>query len=102
MQGKKQFCAQLTAGLLAYAEKELAACALAVQEIFGCDESHQSIEAWMEEIEGMDWPSESAIPDRRLLSIAAAVRLARRVNVKPGKSETVVIPSYEVVIKPLQ
>jgi hypothetical protein len=56
----------------------------------------------MEEIEGMDWPSESAIPDWRLLSIAAAVRLARRVNVKTGKSETVVIPSYEVVIKPLQ
>ncbi|MGB8916585.1 MAG: hypothetical protein WCC89_06975 [Candidatus Sulfotelmatobacter sp.] len=102
MQRTKQFCAELTAELLPSAEKELAAYALAVQEVFGCDESRQSIEDWMQEIEGMDWPSESAIPDWRLLSIAAAVRLARRVNVKTGKSETVVIPSYEVVIKPLQ
>ena len=103
MQRTTRFCAELTAELLPCAEKELAAYALAVQEVFGCDESRQSIEDWMEEIEGMDWPSGDAIPDWRLLSIAAAVRLARRVDVKTGKSETVVIPSHEIgMIKPLQ
>jgi hypothetical protein len=103
MQRTKHFCCELTAELLPCAEKELAAYALAVQDVFGCDESRQSIEDWMQGIEGMDRPSESAIPDWRPLSIAAAVRLARRVNVKTGKSETVVISSHEVgMIEPLQ
>jgi hypothetical protein len=44
MQETKQFCAELTAGFLERAEKELSAYALAVQELFGSDESCQSIE----------------------------------------------------------
>ena len=103
MQRTRQFCAELTAELLPCAEKELAAYAQAVQEVFGSEQARQSVQDWVEEIEGTDWPSGDAIPDWRLLSIAAAVRLARRVNVNTGKSETVVISSHEVgMIEPLQ
>jgi len=41
----------------------------------------QSIHDWVEEIEWMDWPSGDAIPDWRRLTIAAAAKLATRVNV---------------------
>ena len=103
MQRTKQFCAELTAELLPCAEKELAAYAQAVQALFCSEQARQSVQDWVEEIEGMDWPSGDAIPYWRLLSIAAAVRLARRVNVKAGKSETVVMSSHEVgMIEPLQ
>ena len=81
MQRTKQFCSELTAGCLACAEKELAAYAQAVQELFGSDYARQSIHDWVEEIEWMDWPSGDAIPDWRRLTVAATAKLATRVNV---------------------
>jgi hypothetical protein len=87
VQRTKQSCAELTAGFLACAEKELAAYALAVQELFGSDESCQSIEDWLGQIEWMGWPGTDAIPDWRRLTIAAAVQLATRVNVATATRE---------------
>jgi len=62
------------------AENELAAFAGAVQELFGAEQARQSIENWMEELGAMDWWSQGAMPDWRALTIAAAVRLASRVD----------------------
>jgi hypothetical protein len=68
------------AGLLASAERELASFARAVSELFGADQARQSVEDWMQELESMDWRSEKTIPAWRHLTIAAAARLAGRVN----------------------
>ena len=71
--------------MCASAETELAAYARAVQELFGPEQAQQAIEDWMEELESMDWRSQETVPDWRGLTIAAAVRLARRVNVLPQR-----------------
>lgn len=63
------------------AEKELAAFARAVQELFGPEQARQAIEDWMEELQSIDWRGQETARDCRGLTIAAAVRLARRVNV---------------------
>ena len=73
-------CAQFTAGVLPVAEKELAAFAGAVTELFGAEQARRAVEDWMEELELSDWPTGSALPDCRQVTIAAAARLANRVN----------------------
>jgi hypothetical protein len=83
MQRIKEACVELAATLLPSAENELAAFARAVQELFGAEQARQSIDDWMDELETMDWWSQGAMPDWRALTIAAAVRLASRVNVLP-------------------
>jgi hypothetical protein len=80
MPDTKPTCVELTSGLLPGAEKELAAYARAVQELFGSVEARQSIEDWREELQWMDWPSGERIPDWRRVTIAAAKRLASRVQ----------------------
>lgn len=72
-------------GLCPCAERELAAFARAVEELFGPEQARQSIEDWMEELESMDWRSQETVRDWRRLTIAAAARLAGRVNVLPQK-----------------
>ena len=80
MPSTKPSCVELTSGLLPRAEKELVAYAGAVQELFGSNEARQSIEDWMGELQWMDWPSGDRIPDWRRVTIAAAMRLASRVQ----------------------
>ena len=63
---------------LVQAEKELAAFAGAVQELFGDVQVRQSIEDWMTELESTDWASGAQTPDWRCVTIAAARRLAGR------------------------
>jgi len=64
--------------LLNRAEKELAAFARAVSEMFGPEHVHQSVEDWIEELELMDWPQSNSVPDWRHVTVAAAARLASR------------------------
>jgi plasmid stabilization system protein ParE len=71
---------EFTVQFMPDAEKELAAYARAVLELFGPEQARQSVEDWMEELELMDLPGEKAIPDWRRLTIAAASRLAVRVQ----------------------
>jgi hypothetical protein len=78
MPGIEQYRVEFIAELLPGAEKELAAFASAVEELFGRAQARQSIEDWMSELELMDWPSADAAPDWRRLTIAAASRLAIR------------------------
>jgi len=68
-------------GLLLEAERELTAFALAVTQRFGAERARQSVEDWMEELESMNWPAEEACPVWRRVTIAAALRLAGRVNI---------------------
>jgi len=65
--------------LYSCAERELAAFARAVEELFGPEQARLSIEDWMEELESMDWRSQMTVGDLRGLTIAATVRLASRV-----------------------
>ena len=64
---------------LVMAERELAAFARAVKELFGPEQERQSIEDWMQEPESIDWSQREVNTDWRDLTIAAASRLADRV-----------------------
>jgi hypothetical protein len=75
-------CNAITDRLQSGAEKELAAYALAVQELFGEDVASQSIEDWIEDMHAMDWPGHGASPDWRRVTIAAAARLAGRLHLQ--------------------
>ncbi len=73
-------CMQLTVHLTGSADRELAAFAGAVDELFGPEQARQSVEDWMEKLESMEWPDGGATPDWRRLTIAAAASLACRVR----------------------
>ncbi len=81
MRNVKKNCDELMVGLLPEAERELTAFALAVTQLFGAEQARQSIEDWMKQLELMDWPTGEALPDWRRITIAAALRLAGRVNI---------------------
>ena len=80
MQRTEQSCVELTAELLPDAEKELAAYARGVEELFGSEQARRSVQDWIRELELTELPVEGAIPDWRRLTIAAANRLAVRVQ----------------------
>jgi hypothetical protein len=82
MQRAKEVVVDIITGLLPGAEKELAAYVGAVQELLGSEQAGQSIEDWMEELQSTDWANPAAIADWRAITMAAAVRLASRVNVR--------------------
>jgi hypothetical protein len=86
----KQNCVQSTIGFLPNAQHELAAFARAVEARFGVEQARRSVEDWMEELELMEWPSasEGAIPDWRRLTVAAAVRLASRVDLQGSRRQS--------------
>jgi hypothetical protein len=75
----------LTARILPHAEAELTAFIQAVDELFGPDEARESAEDWMEELESAQWSAEGTPFNWRSLTIAAAVRLAARINVGLAK-----------------
>jgi hypothetical protein len=81
MQRMEQSCVELTAELVPAAERELAAYARAVQELYGTVQARQAVEDWMEELELMDWPLAGAIPNWRRITTRAAARLAVAVAV---------------------
>lgn len=87
MQITEESCAELAAKLMPEAERELAAYARAVQELFGSEQVGQSIEDWMAELELTDWECGAAIPDWSRITIAAAKRLAMRFP-RPGSHNT--------------
>ena len=80
--GTTDDCLEISDRLLPRAQRELGAFARAVNKLFGSAHAGQSIEAWVEEFESIDWPVGGAIPDWRLVTIAAAARLAARLHIK--------------------
>jgi len=61
------------------AERELAAFFGAVTELFGSEQAALSAEAWLRELEAVDYLPNS-IRECRLLTAKASARLASRVN----------------------
>jgi hypothetical protein len=80
MQNMKQGCVDLMSGLLPGADKELTAFVYAVQKLFGSEQARQAGDDWIEELEVMDWPAGEGTPEWRRITIAAATRLASRIN----------------------
>jgi hypothetical protein len=62
------------------AELELRSFARAVTRLHGPEEALQAIEDWIEECERLSWPEDGSSPDWRQITVAAAVRLSKRVN----------------------
>jgi hypothetical protein len=88
----EQSCVELAAELVPDAEKELAAFARAVKELFGSKQARRSIEDWMEELERMDWPAQGT-PDWRCVTIAAAHQLA--IRTKQSRLKVIQLPQHE-------
>jgi hypothetical protein len=67
------------AELLTGAERELAALYDTVFRRYGLKEARKAAQDWIEELETMDWPVDSALPNWRHVTIAAADCLALRI-----------------------
>src|ERR1700689_728983 len=76
----QQSCVELAAELAPAAERELAADARAVRELYGAEQARQSVEHWMEELQLMDWPDGGAMPNWRRITTRAAARLAAEIT----------------------
>lgn len=63
------------------AERELSSFIAAVTELYGQEQARLSAEDWLDESNLMDSPPRSEVRDWRGVTIAAAARLATRVNV---------------------
>src|ERR1700684_1311766 len=61
--------------------KGLGAFMRAVTELFGPEQARVAAEDWVDELEFVDILREQACPDWRSVTIAAAARLAKRLNV---------------------
>jgi hypothetical protein len=70
------------------AERELSAFIGAVTGLFGPEQARASTEDWLDESELMDGPPRSEARNWRAVTIAAAARLANRVNVKAASADT--------------
>lgn len=70
------------------AERELSSFMAAVTRLYGPEQAKLSAEDWLEESELMDSPPRSEDRDWRSVTIAAAARLANRVNAKPVSADT--------------
>jgi hypothetical protein len=61
-----------------FAERELGALLAAVTELFGADQARQAAEDWLSELESLETLPNNG--DWRPITIAAATRLAQRLN----------------------
>ena len=66
------------ANLIILPERELAAFARAVRELFGPEEASLSTVEWIDELESLNWPVEPRALDFRRITVAASSRLAHR------------------------
>lgn len=66
------------ANLILLAERELAAFARAVRELFGSEQARLSTAEWLEELESLKWPGRPGVSDFRRITTVASARLAGR------------------------
>ena len=71
------------ANLIILAERELAAFARAVRELFGPEEASLSSAEWIDELECLNWPVGPGASDFRRITVAASSRLAHRRLFRP-------------------
>jgi hypothetical protein len=60
------------------AERELAAFAGAVSELFGPEQARVSTAKWIDELKSLNWPARAGVSDFRRITTAASARLAHR------------------------
>ena len=70
--------------LIILAERELAAFARAVGEMFGPEQANLSAAEWIEELESLSWPARPGVSDFRRITTAASSRLAHRKRFSPA------------------
>lgn len=73
-------CSCREQSILLDAESELRSFFRAVTRLYGAGQALQSINDWVEECERLEWPRNGASPEWRRVTIAAAVRLSKRVG----------------------
>jgi hypothetical protein len=66
------------ANLIGLAERELAAFAGAVRELFGSEQARLATADWLEELESLNWPARPGVSDFRRITTVASARLADR------------------------
>lgn len=69
------------------AERELSSFVAAVTELYGPRQAGLAAEDWLDESELMDSPPRSEARNWRAVTIAAAARLANRVNVQAAPAD---------------
>lgn len=79
------------------AERELSSFIAAVTKLYGAEHAKLSAEDWLEELDLVDSSSRSRDRHWRAVTIAAANRLANRINAKPGSPKTAKHNQYEGV-----
>lgn len=80
------------ANLILLAERELAAFARAVREIFGPEQANVSTAEWIDELESLNWHARPGVSDFRRITTAASARLAHRnlsrPRIRPSRATT--------------
>jgi hypothetical protein len=71
------------ANLIIQAERELAAFARAVRELFGPEQANLSSAEWIDELESLNWCAGPVASDFRRITAAASSRLAHRRLFRP-------------------
>jgi hypothetical protein len=69
--------------LIILAERELAAFASAVSELYGQEQAILSSAEWLDELESLNWPAGPGASDFRRITAAASARLAHRTQFRP-------------------
>jgi hypothetical protein len=82
MNERDSFSDPIYAEQMHLAERELSSFLAAVTELYGPEQARLSAEGWLDESELMDSPPRSEARNWRAVTIAAAARLANRVNAK--------------------
>jgi hypothetical protein len=75
----QQVPVERVAEFMTTAETELVAFYEAVFKRYGLKEARKAAQDWIEELETMDWPADSALPNWRHVTIAAADHVALRI-----------------------
>jgi hypothetical protein len=71
--------------LIASAERELSSFFLAVHSLFGVEWAHRSALAWIEEMSSLGWPEDDAMPNWRMATLGASIRLASSMSGNPAE-----------------
>jgi hypothetical protein len=82
------------ADLIILAERELAAFARAVTELFGPEEASLSTAEWIDELGSLNWQAGPGASDFRRITFAASSRLAHRKLFRPYMGPDEAISSY--------
>lgn len=80
MANKQSFSNSICGAETHGAERELSAFTGAVTELFGTEQARVSTEDWLEELTLLDMPSRPKERNWRAVTIAAAARLAKRLD----------------------